>query len=227
MSIFTLDKDICQIVLKASSDKCAVWLTGMDEGVEDYRENLAPDSKYMTNVAVKAFAINENEEKVMDVGFLSAVYFEAEALFSEELSFSALCDMVSSDAYEMAAAVTDKRGSIKPSICRPEHNMMYIKKVFVEEQCRGYGMGRYLLDNLVPMLSHSLNLRPHACVVLPYPQAKTRSGDLLDATENAAADLPRLVKFYEKAGYAKLGGCDYMHKKFTDSLDELFEMLKG
>lgn len=227
MSIFSLNKDVCQVVFKVSSDKCTVRLTGMDEGIEDYRESLAPDSKYMTNFTIKTFAVNDDGEKVMDVGFVNGVFFEAEVLFSQEISFPMLCDMVSSDAEAMAAAVTDKQGNVDTSICDPEHNMAYIKKMFIEEQCRGLGMGRYLLDNLVPLLSHSLNLHPHVCILVPYPQEKTQSGTLLDAAENAAADLPRLIRFYEKSGYTKLKGSDYMYKKFMDSLDEIFEMLKG
>lgn len=228
MSIFTLNKDICQIVFEVSSDKCAVRLTDMGDSIEDYRESLEPDSKYMTKITIKVFAINENEEKVMDVGFLNAIYFEAEVLFGAELSFPLLCDMISSDAHGMAAAVTDRHGVIMPSICQSEQNLMYIEEVYVEKPCRGFGVGRYLLDNLVPLLSHSLNLRPHVCVTLPYPQQKTLAGDLSDAERSAAdADLPRLVRFYEKAGYTKLGCGEYMYKRHTDSLDELFEMLKG
>ncbi len=162
----------------------------------------------------------------MDIGFMRSIFFEAEVLF-EDIGFTELCDMISSDALDMAEAVTDRQGKINPSICQPEHNMMYIREIFIEEPCRGYGMGEYLLDNFVPLLSHALNLRPHTCVVLPYPQEKTWGVGLSDAAKNAGTNLPRLIAFYEKAGYIKLNGGEYMYKKYTDSLDELFEMLKG
>lgn len=227
MSIFTLNKDICQIVFEASSNKCTVRLTDMGESIEDYRDNLPPDLKYMTDFTIKVIAVNDDGEKVMDVGFLDGVFFEAEVLFSEELSFPMLCDMVSSDAEAMAAAITDEQGNVEPSICDPGHNMVYIEKVFIEEPCRGLGMGRYLLDNLIPLLSHSLNLRPHVCLLTPYPQEKAKNGALSNAAENVERELPRLIRFYEKAGYMKLEGYDVMYKKLTGIFDEIFEMLKG
>lgn len=222
MSILVLSENAEQIVFTVSSDKCKVRLDSLDGSIEDYRENLDCGRKYMTNFTIDAFAIDDDGEKVMDVGFLSGIYFEAEELFGEEISFPMLCDMVSSDACEMAEAITDARGSINPAICRPGHNMMYIKKIFVEEQCRGLGVGRYLLDNLVPLLSHSLNLHPHACALMPYPQVKTQSGHIERAVENADKELPRLVRFYERAGFDKIGGSECMYKKHTDILDDLF-----
>jgi len=225
MLIDFLGDDAENIVLKVISDKCTVLLTtNLDESIESYRENMAPESKYTTTFTIKAYAVDYNGETVKDLGFIEGVYFEAESLFSEEISFEMLCDAISSDALSMAAAVTDKRGRILPSVCHREHNMAYIKKVYVEEQCRGFGVGRYLLDNMLPLLQHALCLRTHAVVLLPYPQEKTQGGSLLDAA-NADADLPRLIKFYEKAGYTKLDGCDFMHKNCMDILDELFSQM--
>lgn len=225
MPIFTLNGGEEQIVIKITSDKCKVSLMSMGESIEDYRENLPPDKKYTTGISVEAFTTDDDGAKAADIGFLNALYFEAEELFAEEISFPLLCDMISSDACGMAEAVTDKRGKIKPSICNRGHNMLYIKELFIEEQYRSQGVGRYLLDNIVPLLSHSLNLCTHACTLTPYPQEKGKGGDLHDAS-NATADLPRLVRFYEKAGYTKLKGSGYMHKKCTSLLDELLASVK-
>lgn len=213
-----------EIILKISSDNCTVRLSSLDESIESCRENLEPESKYKTRFTIKAFKVDENGEQGMEVGFIEGVYFEAESLFSEEIRFVMLCDAISSDAYRMAEAVTDKRGRIQPSICHREHNMVYVEKVYAEEQYRGSGVGRCLLDNMLPLLRHALCLRTHAVVLLPYPQEKTQSGSLLDAV-NADADLPRLIRFYEKAGYTKLDGCDFMYMKCTDELDELLAQM--
>jgi len=227
MSVFTLDKDICQIVFKVSSDKCTVRLTGMDESIEDYRGNLSPDSKYMTNFTIKALAADDEDTNIMDIGRIEGIIFESEMLISEALGFVELCDMVSSDVYEMAEAITDRDGNIKPSVCLPEYNILYIKKLFVEEKCRGMGVGRYLLDNINPLLLHSLNVNPCVCILTPYPQIKTQLGYIDRATENVDKELPRLVRFYEKAGFTKMDDSECMYKRCTDSLDGLFEMLKG
>lgn len=224
MSIDFLQDDAEQIVFKVSSNKCSVSLTDLNESVEDYREGLEPEFKYKTDFTIKAFTADFNGEKVMDVGFIEGVYFEAESLFADEISFEMLCDAISSDALGMADAVTDKKGSIKPSICHHEHNLMYVEKLFVEAPYRGHGVGRYLLDNMLPFLWHALCLRPHAVIVLPYPQKKSGGGSLLDAAD-ADADLPRLIRFYEKAGYTKLDGCDFMFKKHTSALDELLAQM--
>lgn len=222
MSISKIKENIAQIVFKVSSDKGTVRLNGFDESIEDYRNQLDIEQAYMTHITVKVFAVDENGEKVMDIAFLSAIYFETEELFGDELTFPALCDMVSSDACEMAEAVTDQRGRMNPTICRPEHNMLYIKKLYVEETCRGFGAGRYLLDNINELMRHSLGLRFHACTVMPYPQIKTRLGYIERATENADENLPRLISFYEKAGFVKTDDSECMYKKCTDILDELF-----
>jgi len=201
------------ISYKVTSDKCKVRVPHMGVSIEDYRKNLTPDLKYMTNFTIEVF-LDDDSQKIMDFGLLRGVYFEAEALFSNELSFTALCAMASPGVYDMAVAVADMQGNIKPSICRPEHNMAYIKEMVNEEHFRGNKAGQYLLNNLAPLLSHSLNLRPHVCIVLPYPQAKAPGGALPGAAENVAAEQPYHIGFYEKAGYTKLDGSDYMYKKF-------------
>lgn len=223
MAVNLTGDKIDDIIFAISSDKCNVRLTSLDENIESYYENMEPERKYKNDFTIKAFMVDENGEQDMKIGYIEGVYFEAESLFSEEISFIILCDDISSDAYRMAEAVTDKRGRILPSICHREHNMVYIEKVYVEEQYRGSGVGRCLLDNMLPFLQHALCLRTHAVVLLPYPQEKTQGGGLLDAA-NADADLPRLISFYEKAGYCKLNSSGFMYKKCTDGLDDIFAM---
>lgn len=212
MSIFPFNENIEQIILKVSSDKNTVRLSGMDESIGDYREYLSPDSKYMTNLTIKAFAADDEDTNIMDIGRIEGIIFESEILFSEALSFVELCDMVTSDVYEMAEAITDENGNIKPPICRPEYNILYIEKLFVEEQFRGLGVGRYLLDNINPLLQHSLNVNPRTCILTPYPQIKTQCGYIDRATDHVDKDLPRLVRFYERAGFTKMAGSECMYK---------------
>lgn len=223
MSIFPFNENIEQIILKVSSDKNTVRLSGMDESIGDYRENLPPDSKYLTNFTIRAFAADDEDTNIMDIGRIEGIIFESELLISEALNFVELCDMVSSEVYEMAEAITDGCGNIKPSFCLPEYNILYIKKLFVEEQCRGLGVGRYLLDNINPLLQHSLQVNPRICILTPYPQIKTQFGYIDRATEHVDRDLPHLVRSYEKAGFTKMDNSECMYKKFTYELDDLLE----
>lgn len=225
MSVFELNNEIEQVILKASSGKCAISLTDMSESIEDYRENLPPELKYMTRCTINAFGADDEGQKVADIGFIDAVFFESQTVFMGETSFAMLCDALSSDAGEMAAAATDREGNLKPSICQPDHNILYVKGLFVEEWCRRRGVGRYLLDNMIPVLSHSLNLHPHVCILLPYPQSIDAWGTLRNNDDNADMELPRLIRFYEKAGYQKIEGSKCVYKKNPGQLDELFEML--
>ena len=225
MSPSELNKEIQQIIMTASSDKCTISMSDLNGSIEDYHEKLPPDQKYMTRCTVKAYGADDDGQKVADIGFMNAVFFEAEAVFMEETTFPMLCDALSSDADEMAAAITDRQGSLKPSICSPDQNILYVEGLFVAEWCRGHGAGRYLLDNMIPMLSHSLNLYPHVCILLPYPQIIDAYGTLRNMDGNTDVELPRLTRFYEKAGYQKIEGSECMYKKNAGPLDELFELL--
>ena len=114
MSILSLNPNAEQIVFEVSSEKNSVQLTNLDKSIAEYCDGLAPDARYMTEFTIKVFAVDYNGENVLDIGFLEGLYFESEALIAEDLSFTSLCDMFTQDVYEMAGAITDKRGSINP-----------------------------------------------------------------------------------------------------------------
>jgi GNAT superfamily N-acetyltransferase len=212
MSILSLHDRAEQITFEVSTDKSVLRISDISQSVEDYLEEFEPEQKYMTRIKIEMSAVDDEGESVMDIGSAECIFFESEMVFAEETSFFDLCDAVTSDVATMAELFSNRDGGIDPSVCPPNHNLMYIKTIYIEENCRGLGAGGYLLNNLNPLLSRSLNLHPHVSVVLPYPQTKEGNA----AEEEADANLPRLIRFYEKVGFEKLGGSAYMIKRHRD-----------
>ena len=223
MSILSLRPNAEQIVFEVSSEKNTLQLTGLDESIAEYGNNLAPDAKYMTQFTIKVFAVDGDGVNVMDIGFLEGIYFEAEELMMDELSFTMLCDMVSQDVYKMAEAITDKRGIVDPFICPPEENIVYVRKLYVEEECRGLGVGQYIINNLRALLTHSLNLDYYICILAPYPQTKTGNDTAETETDGINEKIASLIRFYEKAGFSRMQGSEYMYRKRNDLVDQFFD----
>jgi len=214
--------EIERLIFEVSSEKSVFTVSSLDEGIETIFEDLPPELKYCTNFTVRVFAVNSEDETTTEIGFLSGTSMEAEVTYTDVSSFLALCDMISTDLYHMAVAITDKTGHVKKSICPPERNIMYVHNMYVEEKYRSAGIGRYLLDNVNDLFSQSLNYTHHVCILKPYPQVKCGDHGLRDKEGAATDEIKRLTAFYKKAGYKTIRGSDYMYKT---QADELFQLL--
>ena len=210
--------EIESLSVEISSSKSVFTVGSLDEGVETVFEDFPPELKYCTNFEVRVFAVNNKDETMAQTAFLSGTSMEAEAALMEVSSFLALCDMVSTDLYQMAVAITDDVGHVKKRICPPERNIMYIHNLYVEEAYRGAGIGKYLLDNINDLFSRSLNYSHHVCVLKPCPQEKLSDNSLRDKEGVSPEEVERLAAFYKKAGYQFIQGSDYMYRTQADTL---------
>jgi len=214
--------EIEHLAFEVSSSKGVFTVSSLDEGFEAAFEDYPPEIKYCTDFAVRVMAVNDADEATTEVGFLSGTSMEAEATYTDVSSFLALCDMISTDLYQMAVAITDKAGHVRKSICPPERNIMYIHNMYVEEAYRGAGIGRYLLDNVNDLFLRSLNYSHHVCILKPYPQVKCGAHGLRDKESVTQDEIKQLTAFYKKAGYQYIRGSDYM---YNTQADELFQLL--
>jgi len=214
--------EIERLAFEVSSSKSVFTVSSLDEGIEATFEDYPPEIKYCTDFTVRVMSVNDADEVTTEVGFLSGTSMEAEATYTDVSSFLGLCDMISTDLYQMAVAVTGKAGHVKKSICPPERNIMYIHNMYVEEAYRGAGIGRYLLDNVNDLFSRSLNYSHHVCILKPFPQVKCGDHGLRDKEGVTPDEIKRLTGFYKKAGYKIIKDSDYMYKI---QADELFQLL--
>ena len=222
MKLTTIHKDIESIEFKVLSEKSIFHVASLDESIEALSENFSPEYKYITNFTVDVYAVDGMGEILAVIGFLKGSSIEAEVTFADVNSFLELCDMVSTDLYLMAEAITDKDGHVKKSICPPERNIMYIENMYVEEIYRGMGIGKYLLDNISGLFSQAFNYSHHAFLLKPFPQIKCGEHSLRDLESVIPEEIEKLVDFYKRAGYQFIKGSDYMYKIQSD---ELFQML--
>jgi len=221
MKLTDFHRDIENIEIKVSSEKNIFILQDFEENIKTLHENSPPEHKYCTNFMADVYAVDGMGE-TMNIGFLKGSSLEAEVTYTDVDNFLELCDMISSDLYNMAVAITDKDGHVKKSICSPENNIMYIANIYVEEQYRGLGIGKYLLDNINDLFFRSLNYKHRTFILKPFPQIKCGEYSLRDSESVSAAEKERLIDFYKKCGYKFIKSSDYMYKV---EVDELFEML--
>jgi len=226
MKLADILKDIESIEFKVSSEKSVSIVPSLEERIEAVYEDDAPECRYFTDFTIEAYA-TDGMNVIAGLGFLKGTSIEAACTFTDVGSFLELGDMVSTDIYHLAVAVTGADGQIKESVCPPDRNMMYIENVYVEEPYRGRGLGRYLLDNANALFTRALNYSHYVCLLKPYPQVKCGDLCLRDAKSPSEDEVARLVRFYERAGYRFVEGSGYMYKAYPGPLDELLQMLEG
>jgi len=222
MKLTTIHKDIESIEFKVLSEKSIFNVASLDESIETLSEDSSPEYKYITNFTVDVYAVDGMGEILANIGFLKGTSIEAEVTFMDVNSFLELCDMVSTDLYLMAEAITDKDGHVKKSICPTERNIMYIENIYVEEKYRCMGIGKYLIDNIGGLFSQALNYSHYAFLLKPFPQIKYGERSLRDLESAMPEEIEKLVNFYKRAGYQFIKGSNYMYKI---QADELFRML--
>lgn len=115
----------------------------------------------------------------------------------------------------MASAIVDKNGDIKEEICEFDENLMYIDRIYIEEQYRGLGIATYVINSLNSILEYSVNLSPDVLILLPVPQEKGRDGLLTEVRDEQKKKecLKKLLKLYKRLGFTKIRGSKYMIKR--------------
>ena len=160
------------------------------------------------------FAINLDKEEEISVGKITGNYFESE-IFMDDISFYELCDSIGTDLEHMASAIVDEDGDIKEEICEFDENLMYIDRIYIEEEFRGLGIASYIINSLNDILEYSIKLSPNVLILLPAPQEIGKDG-LLQEVRNKEINeqnKKKLIKLYQKLGFKMLEDSNYMIKR--------------
>ena len=210
------------IGFNVTSEKAEFAVFSLEDTVADYCENFDPVDKYFTNFTVEVFAAGDCRSNIGTIGFLKGTSIESEMCIEEEFGFLELCDMASGELLRMAEAIIDADGCVDERICPPDRNIMYIDKIYIEENCRSFGVGRYLLDNVNDIFNRVFNYRHYVCIVKPFPQIK-RGNYVEDLKEATSKQHERLNNFYKRAGYQEVDNTGFLHKIQPDPYGFLFE----
>ena len=200
-----LFKSIECLEFKATNSKSNFYLHSLDENIADNISKSDPDIRYSTSFTVELIANKEGGTKKENVGFIKATSFEPESVFFiyGKIRFMALCDMLSSSAYRMAEAVSDDEGFIKSKICPINSRIIYIDELYIEENYRNYGIGRYLLDNINKIISQIYNYEHYVCLLESLPMV---------LSERTPEHQKRLNNYYKKAGFKPIKNTGVMYR---------------
>ena len=186
----------------------------IDTDINSWIECEEDEDKYIINVFISIFATNlDNREKV-EIGKLTGNFFESEIMM-DDISFYSLCDSISTDLEHMASAIVAEDEFIKDDICEYDENLMYIDRIYIEENYRGLGIGSYVINSLNDILEYSVNLSPEVLILLPAPQEIGEDGLLQEIRDKKIKEQEekKLLKLYKKLGFEKLDNSNYMIKR--------------
>ena len=213
-----MDKQISNILFNIFTGRQSITISRLNQTIEEHIDDMEPDDKYILTFKIEI--LDESQKSnISEIGFIEGHILEAECLLGDDTSgFLELCDMISGDLLGAAEVFTDRNGIVKPSICPPDQRIMYIDGVYIEENYRNMGMGKYIFDNITALLRYLLNIEPYVCVLLPYPQLKLMDGELIPATEAKEVNEThsRLIRFYKRIGFTEIKNTQYMYKKLKN-----------
>lgn len=212
MKNFKTTDDVQNIIFKVSSDKDIIQIPDLSESIDIWFEAMPPEIKYAACFKIEILVENHSGFTT-NIGFVEGTYFEPEQWQFDVDSFLYLCDAISGELYGMAESVTTQKGSVKHSICPPDRSIMYIDRIYIEEEYRKCGIGTYIFENLSALMRRSLNWDPYVCILTPYTQIKLPDGTLTNECEDMEVKKAKLIQFYKQIGFTQIKNSDYMYKK--------------
>jgi len=199
------------ISLRVSGGRKLDYIQG---NFDDWLKNDDMENKYTVGIEIEILGENLENDKSIRIGEMRGYFFESE-LVREDISFYYLCDSISSDLEMMALAIVDEHGTIKEEFCDFDETLMYLDRIYVKEEFRGFGIASFITKNINEILEYSINLYPQALILLPMPQEKNEEGLLSEMKNNQKKNLykQKLVKLYKNLGFNEIENTDYMLKK--------------
>lgn len=200
------------ISLKASRGRNNIYCT--DSNIEDAINSQEPSGKYIIDVWIDIIGIKKDSDKEINIGRLEGNYFESEMLI-DDYTFYETCDCKGADLEPLASAITNKDGYIKESICEFDENLMYIDRIYIDEEYRGAGIASFVIESLNEILQYTTGLNPNVYILLPKPQEKDENGKISNMKDEQQKEIcmQKLSKLYKKLGFKKIRNTDYMIKK--------------
>ena len=189
-------------------------LNYIDQEINECIKTQDYEDKYVINVFISVFATNLDTEEKVGIGKITGRFFESEMVM-DDASFYDVCDSIDTDLEHMAAAIVGEDGCIKEEICEIDENLMYIDRIYINEEFRGLGIASYILSSLNDILEYSVNLSPSVLILLPAPQEIGKDGLLQEARDEEMnkKNKRRLFRLYERLRFEKLEYSNYMIKK--------------
>lgn len=200
------------ISLKVSRGRNNIYC--IDSNMEDAINFQEPNEKYVINIWIDIIGIKKDSDEEIEIGKLEGNYFEAEVII-DDYSFYDICDCKGADLEPLAAAITDSEGYIKESICEFDENLMYIDRIYIEEEYRGAGIASFVIESLNEVLQYTTELNPNVYILLPKPQEKDENGKIGNMKDEQQKEIcmEKLLKLYKKLGFKKIRNSNYMIKK--------------
>lgn len=186
----------------------------IDSNINNAINNIEPDSKYIINVDIDIIGIKIDSDEEVKIGKVEGNYFESDMVI-DDYTFYAMCDDKGADLEPLASAITDREGYIKESICKFYENLMYIDRIYIEEEYRGVGIASFVIESLNEVLQYTTELEPNVYILLPKPQEKDKDGQIgnMEDGEQKEICMQKLIKLYKRLGFKKIRNTNYMIKK--------------
>jgi len=186
----------------------------IDSDIEDAINGQEPNEKYIIDVWIDIIGIKMDSDEEVKIGKLEGNYFEADVVI-DDYTFYEICDCKGADLEPLAAAITDSNGYIKDSICEFDQNLMYIDRIYIDEEYRGAGIASFVIESLNEILQYTTEINPSVYILLPKPQEKDKKGNMCNVEEEKQKEIcmKKLLKLYKKLGFKKIRNTNYMIKK--------------
>lgn len=182
---------------------------------DDWYSEQSPEDKYFYNFDGEIVGQDENCEDVAQIGRFWGTYIHGEELScDEEYTFFDACDMIDQTMCNFAEAITNEEGMIDSDICREWDKIVYLDRIYIESEYRGYGIGTYIINNLLNLFWHYLNFGFNIIILEPVPQETSEKGSVGEYTgEDFDKKKQVLIEYYRSLGFKFIGKTRYMIKR--------------
>ena len=175
---------------------------------------MEPYDKYITNIQIRIYYVDDEGEELDVVGYGEGYFFEADfTRYDEGITFYELCDMVSQASYEMAGEIVDNYGWIEETFCDPYDNIYYLDKFYIKPKYRNLGIGKYVINYMGELLEYICRLSTNVIILNPTP-IEEQDGTVKRIKDDKEYKFRKkqLVKFYKSCGFKEMPNKNHMFK---------------
>lgn len=181
----------------------------------EWHNRQDPENKYFYSFSGKIVGQDENFEEIVQIGRFGGTYIDGGALyFDGEYTFFDACDMIDQTMCNFAEAIINKNGMLSAKISHGLDRIVHFDRIYIEPKYRGYGIGKYIINNLHSLFVHYLNFEFDIIILEPVPQETNEKGGVSEYNGDDFEEKKRiLVKYYKSLGFKFIGKTKYMIKK--------------
>lgn len=156
------------------------------------------------------YEVDEEDESLKKlVAKVYGRFFDLNYAIDHQVSFYDVFDMADGDSASLIPYLVESDDKIKEKFLTLNNNVYYLDRIFVEEEYRGRGIAKFILNNILDILKYVSKIEFGVLIVQAQPYDKIDGESIMDYEDKDR--LERLIKLYEDCSFIRIDKSNYLY----------------